>query len=328
MNYSGKFADITKALVVIVIALFSINSCTEVDDELGGSLIPDGQTMNIRIDTLTGIKTFLHKEDSLKTSGLGSVYFGQEYSSIFGRRKNSFIMQFLPASIPYEYGFGLDPIVDSLYMIFPVSECNGDSTLTQKFDVYGMEGDNIIHPDSTYYGLLFPWSDYRLSAKLFSFTHKGKRDVGARLEPTEEGRLYLESLVKLDTAIYKSDSLFRLAYKGLYVTPSDDSPSAAATYSSKLDDAYMVLYVRNHDSLDRMKIKDTLSASFHFSDEDEYYNASVNIIDFDYTGSTLGAIQTSTSDFTDTTDLAEQPLMYVQTMGGVSGYLRFTDELI
>ena len=44
--------------------LSALASCTEVDNRLGESLIPDDQQMKIKVDTVYGIDTYLAKTDS------------------------------------------------------------------------------------------------------------------------------------------------------------------------------------------------------------------------------------------------------------------------
>ncbi len=349
MNCSNKSLDILKALCATAILLVSVNACTEVDDRLGASLLPQNQKMKVRVDTLLGTKTYLYKEDSVASGRLGYAYFGKEQDAVFGKRKNSFLVQFLP-SMPVSYrsgtaykNFGIDPIIDSVYIILPLYNVHGDTTqvagVGQMFDVYEVVYDPEewqLSRDSTYYAN-FPIDEYK-GDKLFSFTHYGHRDVSTRLFPTAEGKDYLKRIVNMDMDDFKDDSLFHISFKGLYVTPSDASRQDAAVYASALSSAGMVMYSRCHDTLDVKAIYDTVYTTFTFRDTDDssngyytvpYSNVSINMVDFDYSGSTLGLLETTTNGFTDTLETsATQPLMYVQSMGGVTGYMRFTDDMI
>lgn len=327
MKCSSKILDTVKAFAAAAFFMVSVNSCTDVDDSLGYNLIPDNQKMSVWIDTLTGVDTYLFRYDSVSSSGLGSVYFGRENSSVFGSRTNSFIIQFLPTSIPYEGGFGLDPIVDSLYIEFPLTTSHGNTDVEQTFNVYALK-DIELFEDSTYY-TNFDVSPYiDRSQLLFTFKHKGKNDIKQAMTPTALGREFMESLVTLDTAIYKNDTLFQKSYPGLYFTPADDSPRDAATYVTSLQDAYMVLYVRDHDTIDHALIRDTLSASYYFYDSNDYGNVSINMVSHDYSGTLLGQYEAQTNGFTDTS--ATSPTVqsaFVQTMGGVSTYVRFSEAI-
>lgn len=349
MKYSNKILDLFRALCAIAFVLVSANACTEVDYRLGESLLPKNQRMKVKVETLEeGIDTYLYKEDSIASSRLGYVWFGREEdpNGIFGRRKNSFIVQFLPAAYPASYrsgeaykNFGLDPIIDSMCIVLPLYDVHGDTTRVQKFNVYeiseGPAGTGNLHRDSIYY-INFPIDDYK-GDLLFSFEHTGRRGVSVKLDPTTEGKNFLKRIVAVDMEdVYTVDSVFLETFRGLYVTPADESSIDAAVYASDLADAGMIMYSRCHDTLDVSAIYDTMYTSFSFRDTDDssynikWDNVSVNMVEFEYpAGTTLGNLETSTDGFTDTLETsATRPLMYVQSMGGVAGYLRFTEDVI
>ena len=324
MKLSSKFSDLAIAISTIAVFILSANGCTKVDDSLGYNLMPDNQKMTVHIDTLSGVKTYLYRFDSIVSSNLAYAYAGKEYSPVYGERRNSFIIQFLPSSIPYEDGFGLDPIIDTLYLALALDNTHGNTDVEQTFEVFRVYCDTLS-VDSTYYSN-FPVSRFiKEDEMLFTFKHSGKENLVTALEPTAFGREFMESLVKLDTAVYRDDSLFQKTYNGLYIRPAAQSPRDAATYvwSLSSSDTYMVLNVRDHDSIDHTLIHDTLSAVYSILDGTKYGNLSINLADFDYTGTELGNLQTQTDNFTDT--LTTQPVCYVQTMGGVDTRLSLSD---
>ncbi len=252
-------------------------------------------------------------------------------------------MQFLPATYPYATaeGYGIDPIVDSAIIVLSLSGTpRGNVQQEQTFDVWEIKygEENRLRRDSTYYSN-FPIEKYR-GRKLFNFKHAGSEDVSARLFPTAAGKEYLDSLVRLhDWDDYTTDSLFLRKFGGWYITPAEGSDPAAALYGTDLTASGIQLHVRNHDTLDVTAIYDTLVTVFMFRDTDvratsstaaaAWDNVSVNMTTFDYTGSTLGAIADRTNGFTDTLpSLTPESTLYVQAMGGVGPYLRFSDELV
>lgn len=355
MNCSNKSADILKALCATAILLVSVNACTEVDDRLGSSLLPKNQIMKVKVDTLTGAKTYLYKEDSLVSSRIGYAYLGKESDktgkNIFGARRNSALLQFLPSSYPSSFStgtaynnYGIDPIVDSIYIFLSLSDAHGDTTKMQKFNVYrvkdnGKPEGEILHKDTVYY-VNFPIDEYK-DDLLFTFEHNGRKDVAAKMIPTpEHGRTFLRSIVQMDFDDYRNDTTFLETYRGLYITPDEDdnvSPADAATYSFDLSSSGLVLYGRCHDTLDVTAIYDTIFSSFSFRDTDDsssgytvnWNNLSINMVEFDYTGAELGRLESDTNGFTDTlASSLTQPIMYIQSMSGVTGYLRFTDDMI
>lgn len=323
--------------------LATFSSCTEVDDRLGQNLLPDNQEMNIEIFTVDNpVDTYLYRQDSVPSSRMGKVVLGRmvDDKGIFGARTGSALLQFLPISKPYENaeGYGLDPVIDSMTILFDVTGVRGDTTLVQTFEVYDvLEGPEWLSRDSVYRAN-FPIEKYR-GEKLFEFTHKGRGDVSSRLFPTAAGRAYMDSIVHLTWDAYTDDSLFTRKFHGLYITPSEGSPAAAAVWKADLGSSGMRMYVRNHDTLDVNAIYDTLTTLFSFNDTDvtdqstgqtTYWdNVSIGMGRFDYTGSVLGELEGRTNGFRDTLSTSV-PLseVYVQGMGGVGTYLRFTDEFV
>lgn len=323
----------------------ALGSCTEVDDRLGAGLIPKNQRMEIEVTSPeNGVKTYLYREDSIPSSRTGRAYFGRtvDADGVFGAQTSSALVQFHPVSLPYAgvEGYGIDPIVDSAIILLALDGARGDTLVPQRFEVWDVNAGSepLLHRDSTYY-TNFPIEKYR-GQKLFEFTHKGRRNIQARLFPTAAGRKYLDSIVRLvDWDDYISDSAFLRKFHGLYIAPAPDSPVAAALYGADLSNSGIELYVRNHDTLDVSAIYDTLATLFRFRDTDvaetmsaageSWLNVSVNMNSFDYSGSVLGGLETQTNGFTDTLP-TRTPLstLYVQSMNGVGTYLRFTDELV
>ncbi len=355
MNYLANRSITTGTVAALGALIFflMLGACTEVDDRLGAGLVPVNQRMEIEgATTENSVNTYLFRKDSVPSSRTGRAYFGRtvDPEGVFGAQTSSALLQFLPYVLPYENveGYGKDPIVDSAIIIFTLADTRGDTTLVQQFDVWEVDDSReavSLHRDSTYY-VGFPIERYK-GRKLFEFSHTGKRNVQARLFPTAAGKEYLDKIVSLEWKNYKNDSLFHRNFRGLYITPAEGSPASAALYGVDLASSGMQLFARNHDSLDISAIYDTISSVFTFNDtsitstiseEDSddgkkrtmtWANISVNMATFDYTGSALGVLEAQTNGFTDTLPTSTpQSTLYVQALGGVGAYLRFSDELI
>ena len=325
MNCKSWFKGIAKHLLAVVVCIATAVGCTEVNYELGYDFIPNSQRMTLKFDTVTGVETYLYRYDSVLSSNTGYVFLGKVADNTFGERTNSCFVQYLPVSIPYQGGFGIAPIIDSLYLRVAIASYNGDTTINQKFNVYAINKNSGLSYDSLYYTNTDAELYYNPENLLFTFNYKGKGDIATKMEPTALGRELMQQLISVDTAVYNNDSLWRENFAGFYITPDESSP-ASATYQFALDDAYMQLWLRDHDSIDNAKIKDTLTSWYYFYDGDEYESVSINLAEYDYTGSTLGELQAKTDNFTDTVNV--QPTIYVQTWGGVISRLRFPNELV
>ena len=322
-NWSKKVAH---SVFAAAVCIATVVGCTEVNYDLGYDLIPESQRMTLKFDTLTGIETYLYRYDSVLSSNTGYVFLGKVADQTFGQRTNSCFVHDLPVSMPYEGGFGINPIIDSMFLRVAIASFNGDTTISQKFNIYALNKDSGLSYDSLYYANLNAEEYYNPDNLLFTFSYKGKANIATKLEPTALGKKFMEQLVKVDTAVYHNDELWRENFTGFYIAPDATSPASAATYQFALDDAYMQLWLRDHDSIDQAKIKDTLTAWYYFYDNEEYASLSVNLADYDYEGSTLGELMATTDNFTDTVTV--QPTIYVQTWGGVISRLRFPNELV
>ncbi len=310
---------------------------------MGQSLLPENQQMNVEIVTMgDAVETFLYRHDSIPSSRMGGAWLGRmvDERGVFGARTNGALLQFLPISKPYETeeGYGIDPIIDSMTVVFDVVDIAGDQNVEQVFEVYDVvEGPEWLSRDSVYRAN-FDIERYR-GEKLFEFTHRGRGDVAAMLLPTAAGRAYLDSIVHLGWEDYTVDTLFRRKFHGLYITPSESSPAAAAVWKADLVGSGLRLHVRNHDTLDVSAIYDTLTTLFSFHDNDvtdpqtgevtQWNNVSIGLSRFSFDGSRLGELEAATGGFTDTLSTSV-PLstVYVQSMGGVGTYLRFTEEFV
>ena len=326
MSLNSSIKSITRTVMAILVAIVSAVGCTEVNYDLGYDFVPESQRMTLKFDTLTGVETYLYRYDSVLSSNTGYVFLGRKDDPTFGERTNSCFVHYLPVSMPYKGGFGIAPIIDSMFLRVAIASYDGDTTVKQRFNIYAINDDAELSYDSLYYANIDAEKYYRKENLLFTFDYSGRGNIATKLEPTALGRELMETLVKVDTAVYHNDTLFRKRFKGFYIAPDESSPADAATYQFNLEDAYMQLWLRDHDSIDHAKIKDTLTSWYYFYDGDEYKSLSINAAKYDYEGSTLGALQASTNNFTDTVTI--QPTIYVQSWGGVIGRLRFPESMV
>ena len=217
MNRRGRL----RAGAAALLFLSALASCTEVDNQLGGSLIPDDQQMKIKVDTVYGIDTYLAKTDSFPSERLSYMYLGSAVDPVFGRTAASASSQYVLSyySSSYDDGdiFGTAPVFDSLVLLFTLdSSYLGDTTKTQKFNVYELVNDL---DDSVYYSN-FDQSTVLGDQPLFDFELTGV--------PTSQRRVRLEGpavaefarkLMDTTGGAYTSDSLFYDRFKGFGFVP-------------------------------------------------------------------------------------------------------------
>lgn len=313
------------AAAFLFAAMTIFSACTEVDDALGSDLLPEGQRMQIHIDTLTNLKTYLTQSDSLESrvEGSGYAFLGQLHNDTFGLRRCSFIGQILPTGIPYQGGFGLDPIFDSVMFTYSISDYKGDTTASQKFYVYEVDKD-FIPKDSIFY-INFDAEGYVNPELLFEFEITSPTAVASRAYPTEAGRNYIKRLMQTDTTIYYNDTLWVNKFKGLYVVPAATDSESKVIYRTETSYTGLELWMRDHDSVDKNMIYDTISASYAFYATDASMgNIGANMVEHDYTGSIVGAAGVNDTLASD----PSQKTIYVEGMGGVMGYMKVTDQFV
>lgn len=326
MRLKGRFNEFTRSIAALILTFTAIVGCSDVNYDLGYDFVPESQRMTLKFDTITGVETYLYRYDSVLSSNTGYIFLGRQKDDTFGERTNSCFVQYLPIAMPYEGGFGINPIIDSMFLRIAIASYDGDTTVQQKFNVYAINKDADLSYDSLYYVNIDAEQYYNPSNLLFTFTYSGRGNIATKMEPTVLGREFMNRLVAVDTSVYNNDTKFRDNFKGFYITPDESSPSQAATYQFNLEDAYMQLWLRDHDSIDQAKIKDTLTSWYYFYDGKEYASVSINAAQYDYSGTTLGALQASTNNFTDTVTI--QPTVFVQSWGGVITRLRFPESLV
>lgn len=324
------------AAVAVILSLFAACfSCTRVDDTLGQGLIPDNERMKLKIDTITGINAFLALHDSFPTANLSAAFIGSMQSPEFGITRAGAVMQYT-----HRYGFedrndpnfGIAPRADSLVLYFTVNPTvfGGDTSVVSKFNIY--EVKERIFKDSAYFADHDISRTVDLSRVISSFTHKGAENI--RLSMTGPNA---EDLMRrlLDTTggVYRSDSLFFNIFKGLYIAPADDSPANAAistidirfASSNGYPISYMVLYARNFTDNTATEVKDTLNIPYSFDNAGVSQDSPIggfNVFQHDYTGTQIRNL----NDTLTTSTPVE--LGYVQSLGGVTTYLRFTADFV
>ena len=331
----------TPALAAVLIFGLSATRCTTVDDTLGQNFIPPYQQMKLRVDTLSSIDTYIANNDTIPSAYHGRLYVGSMTDPAFGRTQASGMTDFYPSSIWTFSGesaqnfYGYHPVADSVYMELYVSAIHGDTTVAQTFHVYQLT--DSLRRDTMYFVNEPLEKRVDLDKPLFTFTVKNDAPVGAvlfkKLEPTDEGRAFVKKLVELDSMIYK-ESLhnFHKEFYGLYIAPAPESPENAAVYefNLRITDSYgipisaMYIWGHSYEEKSPTTLKDTVMGTYRFSDAYWYPNPNINAnkVTFTYPAEIADHINDTTKNDT--------PLstVYVQGLGGVATYLRFTDALM
>ena len=343
----------------------TLGGCTKVDDTLGGNLIPDNQQMRAgyvqlpRADELNPkkyVETRLFQTDSIVSSKITYGYMGSMLNDTLGHRSAGFLSQMVNYYKVDSGYFGYMPIFDSAQILLKVTSFGRDSVTEQSFAVYEVVSNKYLtekpiapnksQRDSTFYLNFDPVAEgvYNPDEPLFTFTLGGEGKYpsttsAVTLEPTEAGKKYIRRLMLQegeyagDYSIYSADSLkyWVEAFKGLYIAPNPEKPlteyGKGTIFATELTYSGLSVYGRNRVKDDPSLIKDTIGMVYYFyKDGAEFGNVSVNNVKHDYEEATI-ARRINIEEARETAEnRPENPLVYVEGMGGVVTEMTFSPE--
>ena len=343
----------------------TLGGCTKVDDTLGGNLIPDNQQMRAgyvqlpRADELNPkkyVETRLFQTDSIVSSNITYGYMGSMLNDTLGHRSAGFLSQMVNYYKVDSGYFGYMPIFDSAQILLKVTSFGRDSVTEQSFAVYEVVSNKYLtekpiapnksQRDSTFYLNFDPVAEgvYNPDEPLFTFTLGGEGKYpsttsAVTLEPTEAGKKYIRRLMLQEGeyagnySIYSADSLkyWVEAFKGLYIAPNPEKPlteyGKGTIFATELTYSGLSVYGRNRVKDDPSLIKDTIGMVYYFyKDGAEFGNVSVNNVKHDYEEATI-ARRINIEEARETAEnRPENPLVYVEGMGGVVTEMTFSPE--
>ena len=343
----------------------TLGGCTKVDDTLGGNLIPDNQQMRAgyvqlpRADELNPkkyVETRLFQTDSIVSSNITYGYMGSMLNDTLGHRSAGFLSQMVNYYKVDSGYFGYMPIFDSAQILLKVTSFGRDSVTEQSFAVYEVVSNKYLtekpiapnksQRDPTFYLNFAPVAEgvYNPDEPLFTFTLGGEGKYpsttsAVTLGPTEAGKKYIRRLMLQegeyagDYSIYSADSLkyWVEAFKGLYIAPNPEKPlteyGKGTIFATELTYSGLSVYGRNRVKDDPSLIKDTIGMVYYFyKDGAEFGNVSVNNVKHDYKEATI-ARRINIEEARETAEnRPENPLVYVEGMGGVVTEMTFSPE--
>ena len=268
IQFSKKTTLYSVGAVVSALMLF-FSACTEVNDQLGVDIIPPGEQMQLKIDTLeVGIKNYLSYTDSIRCNGFDYAYFGRLRSEGLGSTTAAALVQFgggsRSDSVVYE---DRTKIADSILFICDLKVLGGDTLKEQTFNVYPLS--KRLLPDSTYYNSF----DYMAAVKnwgeeggevkpMFTFKYSGKPNSAdyydtLRLTKGYRAEEFMQALLNSSEELCKDDSLFVNTFNGLCIVPAESSEKDGAIYGLNLQydttygpESFMVLYAHDYLTAD------------------------------------------------------------------------------
>lgn len=300
-------------MVIISIMAGIVTSCQISDRELGEDLLPPGDDVILHHDTIFDIhaypvtsKPYITSERSYDAERL--LLLGSTQDTIVGISRASVIFQF---NTNHSFTNGPNMDIDSLMLFLQAQDYVGD--MTGEFTIRVYEYTEPIYRDSAYYSNFNPEGKYdTIPLVEKSFTPEDD----TRLEFLIEDQEFRDKFLALgsDTTLFKSDSLFKDYFNGLYIEAESAAPGGTIARIHPAHDHTLLSLKYANDSTD---IDTTAERDYKWSQFsiDEYYCQKINIFEHDFSGTTLAGIIDN--------DSAQSPYLYVQGMTGVNTRFSF-----
>lgn len=303
------------ALMIGTLVL-SFPACKKSPETIGNNLIGSGEYIGLfRTDT---VQVLCHSyiDDSIGTKNVAYALLGATKDPVFGHTEAGFYTQFHISSAGQN--FGTNPVLDSLVLQLSIAGYYGDTTVWQTVHAYELT-DSLSTYETYCNQSELPVSSIDV-ANSHQFRPRPKTNqyiVGTDTVQRAIVRIPLSNelgnyLMTLDSTAYKEPDIFKSYFKGLYVTCEEVSQDGAVTYIDLTNNTYSVLqmYYHNDDNPGT-----TLRYHFYVTSSDVYFNH----FDHDYTQGDAQFVQQLLEGDT----LLGQTQLYLQTMGGVRGKIRF-----
>lgn len=361
MKRSNKFRAAVRPFAVALAAALAWAGCTDVDDSLGGNLIPENQQMKAGYSVFDGsskapglsprkyVESRLFQTDSIVGSKLANGYMGSMINDTVGLRTAGFLSQFTSYYKIEEGDFGYKPFFDSVYIFLSIKSYGSDTLTDQRFAVYEVTSNEYIEQstDTLFYITFDPEAEGILGDKLFTFSlgkgnKTGPSTTAVTMDPTAAGRRFVNRLLLQegeyagDYSIYKTDSLKRWfnAFKGLYIKPEQDmtrsetGATRGTIYATELASSGFMVYGRSRREDNPSLIKDTIGMGFYFNIEDAPMgNVAVTTVRRDYDGALIPVDEAREPSAGQPDERPQSETLYVEGLGGVVSELTFTREL-
>lgn len=305
-----KLSTVSAAFFVIVAALFA--SCNK-DNDLGSTILPQGDNVNVVFSDTSLILTRTVKEDSLRTSGVSGLpvsfnLVGANNDPIFGKTIASVYSQMNLSKFNFNYGATSTP--DSLILSLALTNYYGDTTSAVHFKVFRMS--SVINKDSIYYSNSSLSTSTLIGDAIITINPKDSAvEYGVKKAPSVRIPLSMVLAQELMTnsggPAYVDQAAFTAFFNGVYITAEPENTvdkGCLFQWDYKSLQSKMALFYKvNSDS-------DSLVFNYYFDELLRF-----NTFNHDYTGTDV--------DNALTNPLTNTGYTYIQAMAGVKTKYQF-----
>lgn len=282
------------------LALIILFSCTKVKEtDIGAALLPAVDNVNTFDTTLEVVaNTFFSPDSLLPRMGRDATFNAGNYllgyisdNPVFGRTKASVFLELKPISYPFFFENKPDSLfLDSVVLSLRWNMNYGDTNALQSIAVHRIT--EKLRNDSAYatnknvqIGQLLGSKLVKpseLDDSLFLFRQNTSKQLRIRLSD-DFGRELLKTDTVSQTSPYRSDSLFREAFRGFALVPQQTGQAASANALMSFAMSDTATQLRIYYRFQKDGKIDTTSTKFVFTNITP--GASVNQIVRDYSAS-------------------------------------------
>ncbi len=310
-NPLAFYSSIVLLLLVVFASCKKINEATE----LGADLIPTVDNINTFADTLaveTYNELFTELNDSTRISYANQQFLGHiSNDPLFGKTTASMFLELKPSSYPFSFGNGTNFQIDSVVLVLSYKETYGDTTVSQKVNVFELDESTTFKADSNYLirSNTLAYTNFlgsktfvprELNDSITLFREKSANQLRIRLDDVFGQNL----LNKNGLETYTSDEKFKAFFKGFAIVP-DISSGGNAVMGFQLTDTNSKLAIYYNYTNASSSIIDTVSM-FRFRTDS---SAAANLVTRDYNGAEIKTYLTNAGTEPD-------PLGFIQNTPG------------
>jgi hypothetical protein len=284
---NAYLSKLPASLLIGFLFILAIYSCKKDPYEIGFSLLPPSDTLNVRTtDTIT-VEAFSMRQDSIRTDKTAALTIGSIMDPIFGLSTVGFYSQVRLSS--EEVDFGKNPVLDSLVLMMFYSGYYGDTLTRQNVKVYEISEDfsyDSLHFSNqrlATYPTVLADQDFVPHYSDSVTVYKEKVPAHLRINLSKQTNYLGQKILDAPADALASNAAFVKFVKGIYVTASPVSNKGALlNFSISNGISKMVAYFHNstdpgNDSLHYDLLLSQSSARFISVDHHGYLNASQDL---------------------------------------------------
>ncbi len=275
------------SLLISFLLILAMFSCKKDPYEIGFSLLPPSDTLNVKTTDTCTVEAFSMRQDSVRTDKSSTLIMGSMMDPIFGLTTAGFYAQLRLSSEGAD--FGKNPVLDSLVLVLFYNGYYGDTLTRQNVKVYEISQDFsydslfFSNQSLTTYPTVLADQDFFPRIKDSVKVYKTKLAPHLRINLTRQTNYLGQKILNAPADVLTTNSAFMKFIKGLYVTAKPVSGKGALlNFTVSNGVSKMVVYFHDgndpqNDSLHYDMVFNEISARFIHVDHNGYLDASPDL---------------------------------------------------